>query len=226
MAKRVWIGGLVVFALVAAIVWVPWFTEKRTVIAATPVTPPLFGVTPVPLGPGKAACLDELTLAPEMEIGQIGVRTDAGPGPALEVTVEGDGYRDTTRIPGGYEPTQALQFRLEPPAAALIGRLCVRNAGDRPVELIGTNEFRTMGRPTMTADGQSQPFDFQLQFFERERESFAGRIGDIFGHAAVFTPGVVPAALIGMLALLALIGIPVGILSALARAARDDEQDD
>src|SRR4051812_41618509 len=115
MAKRVLVGSLAVFALVAAVLWVPWATEKRTVAASTPVPPPLYGITRAPLGPGQRACMKQVTLDPLSQVGQIGADTGGKPGPALDIAASGPGYWARARVPAGYRDTAALRFRITPP---------------------------------------------------------------------------------------------------------------
>lgn len=224
MDKRILAGGLILFAIAAAILFVPWATEKRPVVASTAVPPALFGITPAPLKPGQKACMSQVTFDPQSQVGQIGVATGRKPGPPLAITASASGYHATARIGPGYTDTQALGFNLTPPSKAIIGELCIRNAGDRAISLNATTEFRTMGRPALQIDGVPAPYDAQLAFFSKQRKSYASRIGATFRHAAIFTPGFLSRTLLILVALLALIGIPLGSIAALAIAARADEE--
>jgi hypothetical protein len=226
MPRRATFAALGIVALLAAFLWIPWATEKRVVVASTPVPPALFSVTPIPLGPGQSACMNQVTLDPNSQIVEIGVDTGGKPGPPLDVAATGRGYRATTRVPGGYTDTNgpALQFGLEPPRRALLARLCIRNSGERSLKLDGTNEFRTSGRPSLEIDGAPQEVDARLLIYARERTSYASRIGDIFDHASTFTPGFLGAPVLIVLGLLALLGIPAATFAALAAAAREDDE--
>jgi hypothetical protein len=224
MHRRVLAAGLGLFVIAAAILWIPWATEKRGVVASTAVSPPLFGITPAPLAPGHTACMNQVTLDPLTQIGEIGVTTGGKPGPPLEIAASAPGYRAISRVRAGYTDTAALQFTLTPPRRAVIGQLCIRNAGSRPMSLNATAEFRTMGRPTLLVDDVPQPYDAQLMFLAAKPTSYAERAGSTFRHAAIFTPGFLPPAVLALLALLALIGIPLGAVGALAIAAKRDEE--
>jgi hypothetical protein len=229
MAKRAALAGLVAFALVAAVLWIPWLVEKRGVIDSTPVPRPIFGVTPVALAPASEACLNQVTLGPGSQVGELGVETGGRPGPELVVTASSEvgSYRHRVTIPAGYDDDPSLRFQLVPPRETLIGKVCIRNAGRRPVTLAGTNEFRTMGRPVLSVDGQMrEDVDVRLAFLQRAPHSYGDRVGSIFRHAAAFTPGFLPRALLFALALLALVAIPLGAMAALAAAGRDDERPD
>src|SRR4051794_187449 len=151
MPRRALILCLAAFAIAAAILWLPWATAKRTVVASTPVPPALFAVTPAPLPPGSSACMEQVTLDSKSQVAEIGVNTGTGKGPPLEVTTSGPGgYSAKTRVPGGYTSTPALLFKLTPPQHELLGKICFRNAGKRKMSLNGTNEFRTLGRPSLS----------------------------------------------------------------------------
>lgn len=216
------LAGLAVFALIAAVLWIPWATEARVVTAATPVPPPLFGVTPIPLKGGSTACLTTVTFDRHTQIGEIGVATGGKPSPPLVITASAPGYRATTRI-AGYAEGHSVRFTIATPSRSVIGKLCIHNAGRTTVQLDGTNEFRTMGRPTLDVDGVAQPVDAKLVFYERTRSSYLSRFGQIFEHAAIFTPPFMPQLVLILLALLALAGIPVAIAFALRAAMQDDD---
>ena len=224
MDRRILVAGLALFVIVGAILWTPWATKQRTVTASTAVAPPLFGVTPAPLGPGQTACMKQVTLDPLSQVGQIGVATGGKPGPALAITASAPGYRATSRIPAGYTDSAAVHFTLTPPRKSVIGQLCIRNTGGHAMSLNATAEFRTMGRASLDINGVPQPYDAQLAFLSAKQQSYAGRIGATFGHAAEFTPGFLPRPVLMLLGLLALIGIPLGAIAALAIAARSDDE--
>src|SRR4051794_14623898 len=220
MARRPLLIGLGVLAVIAAILWIPWATKER-VVTTTPVPPPLFGITPAPVKAGGTACLTNVTFTPETEIGEIGLTTN-GPGPPLDITASAKGYRAGTKIAGGYRSDPAARFTIAAPPGPVIGKLCIHNAGRSGVSLNGTNESRTMGRPTLVVDGVAQPLDAKLVFYDRVRSSYVSRLGTIFTHAAVFTPAFFSKAVLMLLALLALVGIPLAIAAALAIALRED----
>src|SRR4051812_39057949 len=223
MAKRVIAGTLAAFAIIAAIFWIPWATKERVVVT-TPVPPPIFGITPAPVKPGGTACLQNVTFTPDTQVGEIGLTTGAKPGPSLAIAANAPGYHVKSRIAGGYHDDPAARFSIATPPGPVIGTICFKNTGRNSVSLNGTNEFRTMGRPTLTIDGVAEPYDAKLIFYAHIRSSYASRVGDIFTHAAIFTPAFFSKAVLIAIALLALLGIPLAIAFALARAERDDER--
>src|SRR4051794_27813173 len=110
MRRRSWLIAIGVFVALGAVLWLPWATEKRAVVASTPVPPALFGVTPAPVKAGQTACMDQVTLDPRSRVAEIGVATGNKPGPPLEVVATGPGYRSTARVPQGYTDTASLRF--------------------------------------------------------------------------------------------------------------------
>jgi hypothetical protein len=222
MPRRALIAWGCALAVLGAVLWLPWATKERTVVAATPVPPPLFGITPAPLKGGSTACMQQVTFSPETQIGEIGVATGGKPGPPLAITASARDYRSTARVGPGYRDDPSLRFQLAAPGGPVIGRLCIRNEGHRAISLNATNEFRTMGRPQLVVDGQPQPIDPHLAFYSRVEQSYLSRVGEIFTHAAVFTPAFLSKVVLMLLALLALAGIPLLVIAAFARAARDD----
>src|SRR3954451_4114869 len=113
-------------AVVALVLWLPWATKERVVVAATPVPPPLFGITPAPLKGGSTACMQQVTFSPETQIVEIGVTTGGKPGPPLAITASAHGYRASARIGAGYQDDPAVRFPLRAPSGAVIGQLCIR----------------------------------------------------------------------------------------------------
>jgi hypothetical protein len=217
---------LTLIAVAAAVLWIPWATKDRVVLASTPVPPPIFSITPAPVKGGSLACMQQVTFDPHTQIAEIGLTTGGRPGPPLEITAEAPGYRARARIPAGYRNNPSIHFDLTPPGRSVLGQLCIRNAGRQTVSLDSTNEFRTPGRPALVIDGAEQTMDPKLIFYARGQRSYLERAGDILRHAAVFTPGFLPGAVLGLLALLALLGIPAAIVAALASAAREDQPAD
>jgi hypothetical protein len=223
MAKRALFGALAAFAVVAAALWIPWAMKDRVVVS-TPVPPPLFSITPAPVKAGSTACMQEVTFTPHTEIGEIGVATGGKPGPPLDITASAPGYKAGAKIAGGYGDDPSARFTIAAPPGDVIGKLCIRNAGNTEVSLNGTNEFRTMGRPTLVIDGVNQPIDAKLLFYDRVHSSYISRAGEILSHAAIFTPAFFSKGVLIVLALLALGGIPLAIAFAIAAAAREDER--
>ena len=224
MRSRVALGALAAFAVLAAILWIPWATTERPIIASTPVPPPQFGVSPAPVRGGGTACQRNVTFYSRTKVAEIGVLTGGRPGPPLEITASAPGYRQRVLVPGGYRDDQALRFHLRPPSHSALGQLCIRNTGRQGVNLVATGELATTGRPDLVIDGTQQPVDAKLLFFDTVKQSYASRIGEIFGHAANFTPPFLSQPVLIVLALVTLLVIPVLVAAALSAAFREDDQ--
>lgn len=172
-----------------------YLDEPREVIASTPSA--YTGLT-VPIGlPARGeACADEILFDTDAEIARFGVTApNDAPAPALEVVARGnaDGeyrsdYRSAARVAGGWSGTKQLDVPLEPPQSAAFGTLCVRNLGDRPIELVGSENGRAYSRPTVRVNGEVTEIDLQLRLMERDRSSLASRAGQVMEHAGTLKP--------------------------------------
>src|SRR3954453_12959198 len=225
MANRWTLAALAVFAVIAAVLWILSATEDCSVIAPTPVPGPLFGSTPIPVKGGATACQQNVTFNSQTQIAEIGVTTGGKPGPALAIKADAPGYHVRSAGPGGYHDEPALRFDLAAPPRPVIGTLCMKNTGRAPISLSGTGEFRTMGRPSLVIDGTRVPIDAKLVFYAKRRSSYLSRVGQIFSHAATFTPAFFSQAVLIVLALLALWGIPVAMAAAYTAAVEADRED-
>jgi hypothetical protein len=224
--RRALLIGVLAFVAVAAVLWVPWATKTRVVIASTPVPPPLFGFTPAPLEGGQTGCIQTVTFSPQTQIGEMAIATKGGPGPALDITAKAPGYSAKAQIPAGYVVNDGARFNLTAPSKEVIGDLCIRNTGKQTVILNSTNEFRTMGRPQLVIGGQVQPMDPKLVFYARGQGSYLSRAGQILRHAAIFTPPFLPRVVLALLGLVALVGIPLAMALAFIRADAADRETD
>jgi hypothetical protein len=225
-SRRVMLIALAAFVVVAAVLWIPWATKSRVVIASTPVPAPLFGITPAPLAGGATACMQGVTFDPQTEIGEIGFNTKGKPGPRLAITASAPGYRATSQIRAGDVNNPSARFEIAAPTKSVIGKLCIRNTGKQEISLNGTTEFRTMGRPVLYVNGQQQQVDPTLIFYARGRGSYLSRAGQILRHAAIFTPPFLSRWLLALIGLVALAGVPLAIAVALKKSVEADRQTD
>src|SRR4051812_19107491 len=111
-SRDVMLIALAAFVVVAAVLWIPWATKSRVVIASTPVPPALFGITPAPLKGGATGCMHSVTFDPQTQIGEIGFNTNGKPGPRLAITATAPGYRATSQIPAGHVNDPAARFEI------------------------------------------------------------------------------------------------------------------
>lgn len=208
MARRVpVIFGVLVLVALLAIYGIPFLTQKREVIAATPTPNAVSAISPLTLAPGSKLCSSQVTFSPQAQVARfVAVGDPAKKGPPLTVTAFGPGYRAQAHVPGGYPGTNVIEVPIKTPDHSLIGTFCVRNAGKTQVLLAGTQEGRTVGRSDAEIDGTKALPQFSLTLHERKPAAIITRVGALFRHDSAFNP--VPVFLIWVLALLVLLGVP------------------
>jgi hypothetical protein len=96
--------------------------------------------------------------------------------------------------------------------------LCIRNKGEEPVFIYGTENVTSSGTVT---DGKPSGTDLDLRFARAEPRTFAESLPDAFERAALFRPGWVGAWAFWVLLGLLVIAAPLLLAAGLARAARD-----
>ena len=214
-----------VYCAAAAALFIPWATEEREVVESTPAHTPLYQRVEVPVAPGKEVCVEPVTIPRRADRLRFGVLTGARPGPELAVTATAPGYRAEARIPAGYVDALTLDADIAPPKRDVRGAVCFRNAGERSAGLVGTTDARILARADPTVDGQRLPTtEVSLQVMRRERASLASRTGELFDHAANVAPGFAGRWLFALLALVVVLGVPLGALAAAAQP-EDREQE-
>lgn len=217
---RAAVGLSVAFVVAGALVWfVPWLTRDRPAVVGVEGTTPIFEpIALVELGPGQEACLHRATVEPTAERLGVTVGTFGEPGPPLDATLTGRGYVERTRLPGGYRDLQNPLVPIDPPSRTLLARVCIENAGTRPVALYGTTEPRTQARAETFVDGKPVPQDLALAFYRAEPRSILERVPLIFERMGFFHPALMGTWLAWVLVPLLLIGMPLLLLWALRRA--------
>jgi hypothetical protein len=223
-------AALAAFAAVLALAAIPaiaHLTERREMIASTPSA--YTGLTvPLPLPASGIACADEILFDTDARIARFGATAPKGePAPPLEIEARGNtegkwrsDYADTARIPGGWRGTRQFDLPLRPPAQAGFGTFCVRNLGDRPMSLVGSEDGRAYSRPTVKINGEPSPIELQLWLMEPGKRSLLARSGAVMEHASTLRPFGAWWWWLGALAVLAL--APLGIGAAIRSAVVAD----
>jgi hypothetical protein len=201
--------GLVLLVAAAAIWAVPFVTREQEFTAATPQPDPLFVTATLPLPGGEQACMEGAVVDPLSEVARL--RVAAGSPMPLELTV-GDGVYT---IPPTYRVGQPLHVRIEPPREATETTICVRNQGRRAIELAASDD-RTNARRPVEVGGAPYTQNFVITFSEREPRSIADGLPTSLDRASAFRP--VSAAVLWPLLALFVLGVPLGVLYAYARA--------
>jgi hypothetical protein len=212
--------------LIACLAWfVPYLTRERTAVSGVPVPPPFFAQEEVNLEPGSEACLSDVAVDTDADIGELTVLEGKRPGTRLLVTFEGQGYRETATVPDGYTPPAGVLSPLDPPDRSVVGTLCIRNTGALRVALLGTSDVRTVvARPITQVDGVEVVPDISVRFLSDDSGSVLERIGELMTRLGAFNPGMFGApALLWLLLVLVAVGIPSAAIYAVLSSFRDSD---
>jgi hypothetical protein len=220
---------LLVLALVAsaALILGPYVLRERAPVAATGTPPPFGAAFPLALAPGDEVCSDDLLLTPGAAVGQVvlvaGVRAPA----SLQLTAAGPGYAATSRPesierPGKRPRERTFRLQFTPPARELRGRVCIRNVGDAPTRVAGTDEPTTQTRARTRLNGRPVPADLSITFYEDREVSLAAGLPDAVRNAAQFRGFLGAEWLLWVLIALVCVGVPAAVVAALHRALRED----
>jgi hypothetical protein len=224
-ARRLWLPALCgVLIVVALLAWgIPWLTKSRADTTATPTPPPFAAVAPITLKGGSVACENAVALATQTRAATILTAKFVGAGPRLRVVASAPGYEGVGTIAAGYRGEQALRVELPAPPRDAIGTICVENTGRRAIVLQGTTEGRIQNRSATSIDDKVIPAKMALILTEQTNRSLADRPGEILDRIAAFKPFYVGPVSLLLLGLLVLVGVPAGVLYAIARGIADED---
>jgi hypothetical protein len=198
-----------------------YLTRKRDYVAVTPQAPTIAPPATFPLLGHRTACMDLVALDRHSEQARFQPSTPGRRAMPLQLTLTGPGYHAEGRVPARYADGQTVAVAVRPPPRSLIATACVRNLGDRVVDLAGVGD-RSRSRSTVTVN--DQPFDvgFALTLYERRPTSILSRLPLSLRRMGVLRPGVVMPATLWLLLVLFVVGVPVVAVWAFARALRAD----
>lgn len=228
MRKGLLIGVLVLFGAWFLVKPLKFLTADRPATWQTPTVQPLDPsvLFPVRVPGGGQVCTDGMLWAPQARVVLMTVLPGKRSTPELRVEARGAGYVARGRIAPGFIDNQPVTARLTPAPREVPGTLCVRNTGRFAVSLYGVpSGGRQAAKVTTTVDGKIVP-DRQLSvtLLASGSASILSRLGDVIDHVAAFRP--VSPWFVWLLLIALLIGTPVAVAVALARAgALDDEAD-
>ena len=222
MARSALIGGGITLVVTAALV-LTWALRGRDQAASVPTPPPLFTLAFDNLARGLEACTSPFVIDEHAGQARFKVVGRGRPTPPLALVVTGTGgYRASAPIPGGYRQPGELRVNFAPPPAALVARACVANRGPRTIGLFGSGEPRSDSR-SITRIGRRTVPDMSLAFYEARSVSAARRATVTAQRVSTFRPGIAAPWLVGLLAVLFVVGVPVAAVAAVVgAAARDD----
>jgi hypothetical protein len=210
--------------LAGALIWfLPYLTEGRRSVAEIPSPPALKTVSEFALAPGQQACMSYLAVTPNSRVAKFRVRAvTARGGPPIELRLSAFRYETRAHLAGGYT-TGGATLPIVAPSHALLGEACFVNRGKVTALLDGTTEPRTVSRSATRIDGRPVVGDIAIEFLDTRRPSLLDRTGEMFGHVANLTDNLVPVWLIWVLAVLVVLGVPIGTMAAFYAAIEEDD---
>ena len=198
--SRIWLVVLAVASVLVVTVWQGrgiWNYAKDLRLATTssPTLGALFSRAVVRLEErGDRACIAPVTFYADTARARFRVQSPRAPGPRVTIEAAGPGYRataTTATLPPRTEGLVDLEFR--PPGREVTGRFCWHNRGPTPVQLIGTNEGRSLTIVETTLNGRPRENEeLELVLFERGGHSLRSRRGELIDRAASMTGGLAP----------------------------------
>jgi hypothetical protein len=216
------LAGLAVVVAGGLAWWHPFLTTARYYPASIPQPLPLYNTPYLDLSRGQQVCFEPAVMDTHSEVAVYRVNTFKRPGSPVGLTITGPGYRFATQTPGGYGDGEVQQVPVRAPARDIQVRICLRNAGKRKIALFGSDD-QTKAPFTVTRGREPIGIAVQFAFYERRPVSIATRLPTIFDRMQTFRPGFLGPWLFWPLALLCVVGVPLGALWALWRAVVDDE---
>jgi hypothetical protein len=219
MSRWVLIPALIACAVAAAL-FARFLTADRDLVASTPSPRPVFSVTYVTVPSGEPLCIGDVTIPDSARRLRLQVRTYGRLGPALAVTLKARGYEQRVDVAAGYADNTVLDAAMTPPPADALGEVCLRQSSGRPVALAGSTEERTQSRPRSRLGDQPVAADSYLAFYAGRSASALRETPEIVDRMGAFKPGIVGPWLLWPLLVLAVVGVPAGVVWAALRAAR------
>jgi hypothetical protein len=213
-------GALLVLAVAALAVFVPYLAREREAVAGVPVPPPFAVEENIRLAPDQEVCLDAVAIDVDSEIAELAVMSKAKSGPPLRVSAEAPGYRAAGEVYGGYRSPATIHVPLEPPRRSLLAEFCVANRGNRKLDLLGAHEPRTMSRVIARVDGTDIPQDLTLRFLSRDSGSVLARLDSLVERMSAFHPPVLEKPVLWLLLALLVLVLPAAAIYAVVASFR------
>lgn len=204
---------LLVFLVFAA---VPFITRQRDQPAAVPDPPALSKVALDEVAPRATLCIADIAAEPRSEVVRIEVGTFGKPGPPLDLTVKGQGYRAVAHEPGGYADNLTHSIGIKPPPTAQLVRACVRNRGNGRIALYAANDS-ARSRAKVTVGAATVRPTPALAFYEARKRSIAERAPVTVDRIATFRGPLSHSWLIWIVLAAFVLVVPLGVGAALSR---------
>jgi hypothetical protein len=187
--------------------WSPiadFVTYKRDARTSSPGLSALFSREVVLLKAKQSACLKPVTFYADTGQARIRLRAPRRPTPRIDLQMRAPGYSETVRL-GPLDPrVEGLGVVEFPePRREVTGEFCFRNRGPTAIQLIGTNEGRSLTPVELRVDGVlKKDASLELALLRAGRHSLGSRRGELIDRAATFTSGWTPEWLLWPIALL------------------------
>ena len=211
--------------IAAVVLLLDWSGKERERIVAVPQPSPLQTTPVIPVKPERSVCVRGATLVPEGEIAMVRVGTRRKPAVPMTATVTGPGgYRSQDSIDDSWQDNDLLSFEFTPPPRPMHGEFCLRNDGERVVDVYAAVDAMTIV-DTFVGDTPVGP-NMQLAFRAEEPASLRSHAGELVERTTLFRPGIVVTPLMWAMFALVLLALTAGIGLAMWRAVGtpDDER--
>jgi hypothetical protein len=227
MRKAAVISAVVVLVLGALLVVRPFVAAQRDQAAEIVSPASLTQTDTVELAPGHPVCFGDAVIERHSEIARFKIGSPTNGTPPIDVNIHGGGYDYTAKVPAGTLQEQLVSVPVPAAPTDLQVDVCFANRGKAPVSLFASND-RTRSRSIATVDGKvaggPPGKSVWFGFYEAVPRSITERLPTTLERMTVFRPHYVTRGVLWVLAVLLLVGVPVGIVWGYQRALRDDER--
>jgi hypothetical protein len=200
----------------------PFLDTAPAAVSATPIPAPGSAeeLAPVNVGRGQRVCVDGISYGPDARYAQVTMLSPGKPAGALRFEARATGYSADADVPAGTVDNAPVTVALRPAEREVAGgSLCIVNRG-RAIAFYGIDPSVSPARTTVDGAPQKQQ-DLSVTLLTSGSQPLGDRLGDLFAHAAAFNP--MSTWCVWILFALVLVGAPIAIGVALARAAADDD---
>jgi hypothetical protein len=218
------LGGALVLLIAAVALGRPYLTKERDFPTSIPQPPSVIAVELQRMKPGQAVCLHDAVMDAHSRRALFQVETYGTRTVPLRLELTGDRYRARVGIPASsYRNEGIIDVPVPAPRRDTFVEACVTNAGQRSAALYATTASEP-GPVSATRDGTPIGPNPWLAFYEATPTSIAHRLSVIAGRMDTFRPGFIGPWLLWPLAAIFILGVPLAVLWAYARAVDADEE--
>jgi hypothetical protein len=173
------------------------------------------------LRPGDQACEERIDVPEKFSAVEVQVGTYRRSGVPLDVSIHrltGDGAELASgSLPAGYPDVSRPHIEVGDVAEGERIAVCFENRGERKVALYG-NAGRAAPASTLEVRGRNVDTDLTLVFHRSGERTLLAALPDAFRHAALFKAGWVGAWTFWLVAIAAIVLVPLALVRALRQA--------